>query len=315
MSSTFSSHPILDPQPRLAVMVATRDRPELLRRTISSIADQDYQGIIETIVIFDRSDPDFTLAVSEGNRPVTIITNERRPGLQGARNTGMEFTDATLIAFCDDDDLWRADKVRRQIDILVQQPDVSFVSTGIDVEFEGQSVQRVADKERITRRDLLKSRVFDATHPSTFLFRSELVEQIGLIDEDVPGGYGEDYEWILRATRKTDIVTICEPLTTILWHQASFFLQSWRMRIEGLTYVVEQHPDFASEPVGLARINGQIAFSYASLGERRNAFRAVKDTLKLHWKEPRAYLATIVALRLMSSERVMQIVQRRGRSI
>ncbi|NNE75183.1 MAG: glycosyltransferase family 2 protein [Acidimicrobiales bacterium] len=301
--------------PAVNVMVATRDRPELLRRTLQSIAEQDYQGLIETIVIFDRSEPDHSLAVTDGLRRVRVITNERKPGLQGARNTGMEQSTQPVIAFCDDDDLWRPDKVRRQVELLNQHPEVHFVSTGLAVEFEGETTERVADRTRITHRDLLRSRVFDATHPSTFLFRRSLVESVGLIDEDVPGGYGEDYEWILRATHETDIVTICEPLTTVLWHQASFFAERWQMRIDGLRYVVDQHPGFQDEPVGLARIEGQCAFALASLGDRKAALRSAFKTMRLNWKEGRAYLAILRATGLMNSEQIMRAVQKRGRSI
>lgn len=301
--------------PGVNVMVATRDRPELLRRTLSSIAAQDYEGLIETIVIFDRSEPDLSLEVADGLRQVRVISNERRPGLQGARNTGMERSDQLMIAFCDDDDLWTPDKVRRQVELLTIHPEVHFASTGLLVEFEGDTTVRVAEQNRIAHADLLRSRVFDATHPSTFLFRRSLVESVGLIDEDVPGGYGEDYEWILRATHDTDIISICEPLTTVLWHEASFFAERWQMRIDGLRYVVAQHPGFADEPVGMARIEGQIAFALASLGQRRAALASARKTIGLNWREGRAYLALLRVTGLRNSEQIMRAVQKRGRSI
>ena len=47
--------------------------------------------------------------------------------------------------------------------------------------------------------DLLKSRVF-AADPSTVLVRRRaMLERIGLVDEQTPGSYGEDHEWLLRA--------------------------------------------------------------------------------------------------------------------
>ena len=49
------------------------------------------------------------------------------------------------------------------------------------------------------------------------------IDRIGLIDEDLPGGYGEDYEWALRATRLGPAVCVPQPLVRIHWHEQSFF--------------------------------------------------------------------------------------------
>ena len=223
--------------PSVATIVATRDRPELLRQTLAAIDAQDYEGSITTIVIFDQTEPDHSLAVPEGNRQVIVVPNSRVQGLQGARNTGMLATSSDLVAFCDDDDVWVPSKIRRQVDVLRSHPDVHFVGSGVTIEYEGESVERVRDDSRVTFRDLLRSRVFEA-HPSTFLMRrAEMIDEIGLIDEDVPGGYGEDYEWLLRATRITDMILVPAPLVTVRWHTASFYAERWQMRIDGLQYL------------------------------------------------------------------------------
>ena len=59
--------------PSVATIVATRDRPELLRQTLAAIDAQDYEGSITTIVIFDQTEPDHSLAVAEGNRQVLSL--------------------------------------------------------------------------------------------------------------------------------------------------------------------------------------------------------------------------------------------------
>lgn len=298
----------------VATIVATRDRPELLRETLAAINAQDYDGVITTIVIFDVTEPDYSLAVEGGNRPVVVVPNSRVQGLQGARNTGMLATESDLVAFCDDDDVWVPSKIRRQVDLLNENPDVHFVGSGVIVEYEDTRVERVREQSRITFRDFLESRVFEA-HPSTFLMRrAELTDRIGLIDEDVPGGYGEDYEWLLRATRETDMLMVSAPLVRVRWHTASFYAERWQMRIDGLQYILDRYPEFETEPVGLARIYGQMAFAKASLGDRRGAFELAKKTLKLNPKEGRAGLALSVAAGVPSATVVSQL-QKRGMSV
>jgi glycosyltransferase involved in cell wall biosynthesis len=300
--------------PSVSTIVATRDRPELLRETLGAIAAQDYDGVITTVVVFDQTEPDMSLVVQGTNRPVMVVPNGRVQGLQGARNTGILATHGELVAFCDDDDVWGTSKIRRQVDVLQANPDVHFVGCGVLVEYDGEAVERVRDESRVTFRDLLRSRVFEA-HPSTFLMRrAELVEPMGLIDEDVPGGYGEDYEWLLRATRRTDILMVPAPLVTVRWHSASFYAERWQMRIDGLQYILDRYPEFETERAGLARIYGQMAFAKASLGDRRAAADLAKKTLKLNPKEARAALALAVAAGVPSSTVVSQL-QKRGNSI
>ncbi len=300
--------------PSITTIVATRDRPELLRETLAAIDAQEYDGDIETIVIFDQTDPDLGLEVRDGNRRVTVVKNDRRPGLQGARNTGMLATDGDLVAFCDDDDVWEPHKIRRQVEVLDANPDVHFVGSGVTVSYQGEETVRIREEPRVTFRDLLRSRVFEA-HPSTFLMRrAELIDQMGLIDEDVPGGYGEDYEWLLRAARITDIILLPEALTTVRWHTASFYSERWQMRIDGMQYILDRYPEFETEPVGLARITGQMAFAKASLGDRVGALKLAKKTLQLNPKEGRAGLAVLVAAGVPSATVVSEL-QKRGRSV
>lgn len=298
----------------VVTIVATRDRPEMLRETLAAINAQDYEGTITTIVIFDVTEPDMSLVVEGGNRPVIVVPNARQQGLQGARNSGLEATESDLVAFCDDDDVWVPSKIRRQVALLDSNPDVHFVGSGVIVEYEDERVERVREETRITFNDFLESRVFEA-HPSTFLMRrAELIDVIGLIDEDVPGGYGEDYEWLLRATRHTDMLMVPAPLVNVRWHTASFYAERWQMRIDGLQYILDRYPEFDSEPVGLARIYGQMAFAKASLGDRKGAVSMAKKALKLNPKEGRAPLALSVAAGVPSATVVSQL-QRRGMSV
>lgn len=304
-----------DGRPPVTVVVATRDRPDLLRLTLASIRDQDYEGIVETVVVYDRSEPDLSIASADRQRPVRVISNDRRPGLQGARNTGIENSGAPLIAFCDDDDRWDPGKLTAQVDLLDAHPDVGFTTTGIEIVYGDIRRPRPAGTRRVSRPDLLRSRAIEASHPSTFLFRRELIDRMGLIDEDVPGGYGEDYEFLLRATRFTDVLPVDRPCVDILWHQQSFYAERWQMRIDGLTYVVAQHRDITDDRRGYARIQGQVAFARAALGQRRAAAAEAWATIRRAPNEARAWLALLVASRVVSADRVVSVVQRTGRSI
>ncbi|MEE9416168.1 MAG: glycosyltransferase family A protein [Acidimicrobiales bacterium] len=311
----MTTEPATSQRPAVNVVVATRDRPALLDQTLKAIALQDYCGPIEVVVVYDQTEPDDRIAVDDGDRRVRVIRNGRTSGLQGARNTGIVSSVAPFVAFCDDDDVWKPHKLTAQMDLLDADSRCLMASAGIDVVFEGERLPRIPTNTRVTFADLIGSRMFESTHPSTYLMHRDLFDLVGLVDEDVPGGYGEDYEFILRAARCTDLGAVPEALVEVLWHESSFYAERWQMRIEGLNYLLERHPEFLTDAKGLARIQGQISFAFGALGQKGDAFRTAFETLRLDPLQKRAYLAILMALGVVSPDFLVAKIQRRGRSI
>jgi glycosyltransferase involved in cell wall biosynthesis len=304
-----------EPAPTVSVVVPTRDRPQLLRRAVAAILGQRYRGVVECVVVFDQSDPDLAWGELPADRQLVLARNRRTPGLAGARNSGILQASGELVAFCDDDDEWLPDKLARQVAELVARPGAAVATTGILVRYRDRTTTRLAPTRLVTHGQLLRSRLTEL-HPSTVLaWRRRLLEEIGLVDEAIPGSYAEDYEWLLRAARCAPILAVPEPLVVIHWHQSSFFADRWRTIIAALQYLVDKHRELHQEPAGLARIYGQIAFAHAALGERGPARRWARRTLALNRRERRAYLALAVSTGLVSAGTVVRTVQRSGRGI
>jgi glycosyltransferase involved in cell wall biosynthesis len=301
--------------PTVSVVVPTRDRPELLRRAVAAILGQTYKGPIECLVVFDQSDPDLDWPELPPGRTLIACRNDRTPGLAGARNSGILAATGELVAFCDDDDEWLPEKLARQVARLLATPGSAVSTTGILVRYQDRTTTRLAPTILVTHRQLLRSRLTEL-HPSTVLARRDrLLSQIGLVDEELPGSYAEDYEWLLRASRHGPVLAVPEPLAVIHWHQSSFFADRWRTIISALTYLVDKHRDFQQEPSGLARIYGQIAFAHAALGERKPARRWARRTLSLNRRERRAYLALAISLGLVSAKTVVRMAHGAGKGI
>ncbi|MFD3688081.1 glycosyltransferase [Nocardiopsis sp. NPDC058631] len=283
-----------DTWPEVTVVVPTRDRPELLRRTLRAIEEQRYPGRITTIVVFDNNLPDPALARADGERPVRVVTNTLTPGLAGARNTGVLAAHTDLVAFCDDDDTWLADKLRPQVEVMRAEPDTEMVCCGITVVYDRVEAVRSLDRTRVTFGDLIASRLTEL-HPSTFLIRRRaMVGGCGTVSEEIPGSYAEDYELLLRLAKRTPIRNIPEPGVRVLWHRRSHFSGRWQTISTALRWLLEHYPEFRLVPRGYARVAGQIAFAEASAGSRGTALRWIGATLRNRPSEGRAYLALLV---------------------
>ncbi len=307
--------------PDVDVIVATRNRPQLLRETITSILESDYPGVIRVLVVFDQSEPDRTLEADESlgaaapDRRITVLTNTRTPGLAGARNSGLVAAEADLVAFCDDDDTWMPTKLRRQVSALTDEPTAEFVCCGIDVHYDGASHPRVLDRRVITLTDLLRDRLTEL-HPSTFVMRRKAVlDGFGLVEEEIPGSYAEDYEFLLRAARRHPVINVPEVGVRVLWSKASYFTARWSTIRAALPWLLDRYPEFADVPSGQARVMGQIAFATAADHERRASVHWAWQALRRRPLEPRAYLALGVASGLMSPDWVLRQLHRTGRGI
>lgn len=299
--------------PDVGVVLATHNRPQLMRRALESILAQTYDGRIEVVVVFDRSAPDESLAQDGGDRVVTVCENTRTPGLAGARNTGIMALRTPLVAFCDDDDSWTPHKLSRQVAAL-QDTEAEFASTAMLVEYGDHRSERLAGSTSIRYADLLRSRMA-MVHSSSFLIRrTALVDGIGLVDETIPESMCEDWDLLLRATKRHPVVHVDEPLIVVQWGE-SYFNERWSVKNTAHEWMLEHHPDILSSRVGAGRVYGQLAFGNAALGNRRESLRWAVRALRTHLLEPRAVLALLVAARVVSDETVMRALQKRGHGI
>ncbi len=282
-----------------SVVIATRDRPVLLRRAIDAVLMQEHDAPLEIVVVFDRSEPDHALETIEGvvgreDRRIRVIENDHSPGLAGARNTGVAAAAHEWIAFCDDDDEWLEGKLKKQFEAIARTPGARVATTGVYIHFEGEDTERIADQATLTFEGFLNDRMTEV-HPSATLASAELIAEMGDVDETIPGGYGEDYDWLLRAARLSPFALAPEPLIRVHWHGASFFFEKWKTIDEALEFLVEKYPEFHDQPAGLARIRGQQAIARGAMKQRGAALRTAVETFKLKPTEKRVPVALLVA--------------------
>jgi GT2 family glycosyltransferase len=153
-------------------------------------------------------------------------------------------------------------------------------------------------------------------HSSNLLYRRrDFLERVGLIDEGLPRGQNEDYEWLLRAARFGPIAVVREALVRVNWEPRSWFSGRWDTMIAAHLYMLERHPEFRGEPRGLARIYGQIAFYHAAAGRGREARRWAMRAFRADPREPRLYLALVASAGLVRAERLVTWANRRGKGI
>lgn len=297
----------------VSVLIATMDRPKLLRRAIDGVLSQAHEGAIEIVLCYDNDQPDMSLEMVDGDRSIRVITNTNSKGLAGARNTGVAAASHPWIAFCDDDDEWLPGKLAAQFAALEQTPGARVATTGIFIHYKDTDTARIPDPALLTFTGFINDRMTDV-HPSATLASAELIAEIGDVDETIPGGYGEDYDWLLRAAKLSEYAVAPEPLVRVYWHGGSYFFEKWKTIDEALEFLVNKYPAFHDQPEGLARIRGQQAVAKAAMGDRVAAVKTAFETFRLKPTEKRVPVALVVAAGVPAGT-VLKLAHKLGKGI
>ncbi|MDX6738980.1 glycosyltransferase family 2 protein [Actinocorallia sp. A-T 12471] len=310
MTPPSATDPSLTAPPSVGVVVPTLNRPLLLRETLESVREQDYPGVLKTIVVYDQSEPDLSLASDDPLRPVEVIVNTRTPGAAGARNSGLLAAGTEYVGFCDDTDLFLPGKVTAQVAVLTSEPETEVVCCGLRL--FGRTIEdtdRGIPRPRVTREDLLGGHNPNL-HPSALLLR----RSSGLLfDEEIPGSYGEDYEFVLRAAGRAPIRQIPFVGLGLRWHEGSYFsvLNNAPLISEAAQWMLAKH-EFPCG--GYAHWAGKVAFAEAVSARRSSALKWIWRTMVARPLDPRALLALAVTVGVPAAF-IMKNLDRIGRGV
>ncbi|MBQ3366884.1 MAG: glycosyltransferase family 2 protein [Acidaminococcaceae bacterium] len=174
-------------EPLISVVVVTYNRARYLKEALDSILRQTFKNY--EIILVDDGSVDNTKEIVEQYEGIRYIYQEHG-GISKARNTAVKAAKGKWIATLDSDDLWKKEKLQKQVDYLEAHPECRIVYTAFcnfaDVS-EDILNERQAKLLQSAGRSYLPSALIDA----------RLFDEIGLYDETIE--WGEDIEWIFRS--------------------------------------------------------------------------------------------------------------------
>lgn len=107
----------------VSIITPAHNSEKFISQTIQSVQKQSYLNW-EMIIVDDFSS-DKTIEIVDSfilkDKRIKLIKLEKNSGTGEARNTAIEFATGKYIAFLDSDDLWKADKLEKQLDFLTKK--------------------------------------------------------------------------------------------------------------------------------------------------------------------------------------------------
>jgi glycosyltransferase involved in cell wall biosynthesis len=182
-----------------SVIVPTKDRADYLRVALRSLAAQDLgAGAYEVVVVDDGPSPQ-TRAVTEeaaaqAGAPIRYVERAGVPGLNSARNTGVEATTAPLVVFVDDDVEAPAGWLRELVEGRRRHPGALVVGGPIELRLEGFRLPMCGREDPpITTLDAgPEDREIEVVWGANMAADRHAFELAGMFDAGVPYGFDED---------------------------------------------------------------------------------------------------------------------------
>lgn len=121
---------------KLSVALCTYNGEKYLQEQLNSIASQTM--LPDELVVCDDGSKDSTLSLlndfrQQVNFPVHIYQNDSNLGSTKNFEKAITLCQGELITLCDQDDLWRTNKLQRSVEVLDAHPDAGYVFSDADL--------------------------------------------------------------------------------------------------------------------------------------------------------------------------------------
>lgn len=203
-----------------------------LREALASVFAQT---LPPSEVILVDSSPEATLDGVNGHRDQITYYYQAPRGVSAARNLGIQKAKGKYVALLDADDLWLAEKLEKQVDLLERNPNLGFCFStvwnlvdGCDGQIPREPFLPLALRQwmagNLQHEGAVSGGIYElllevnCIATSSLLIRREIFEIVGCFNESL--NHGEDYDFELRLARRFPAVFITEPTSRYRVHNS-----------------------------------------------------------------------------------------------
>ncbi|KAA9302215.1 MULTISPECIES: glycosyltransferase [Aerococcus] len=160
------------------IMSEYNTSPEIFTKAIQSVLNQTFSDF--ELIIVNDGNPDFKKMITDFTDPrIKIIENTSNLGLPSSLNKAISQARGRYIARMDTDDISHPDRLQKQYEFIIQNPQYSVVGTSINYLTEKNELIPKIYRGQITENDLMNR--IAPVHPSVLMVKDDL-EAIGCYD-------------------------------------------------------------------------------------------------------------------------------------
>jgi len=192
----------------ISVIIPTFDRCELLRRALDSVLKQTQKP--REIIVVDNGSKDHTYEMVSSLFSNVIYLKKKKKGVSASRNRGISSAKSNWIALLDSDDVWKPEKLEKQIAFNINNPKYRLIHTN-EIWYRNNKFLNQLKKHKKSGGDIFKNSLsLCCISPSSTLIKKEIFSDYGYFDESLE--VCEDYDMWIRITAKEEVGYLDEPM-------------------------------------------------------------------------------------------------------
>ena len=268
--------------PRVSVILPTFNRAQELDRSIKSVLNQTFIDF-ELLIVDDGSTDNTQEVINKYLQDKRVKSYwQTNSGASIARNLGLTKSNLEFIAFQDSDDIWREDRLEKQISIMDDNPECGFVYS---------DMQRVLQNGKefylevpvVDSNEVINPKTSDfqviGIGMQTILVRKAIVDQIGEFDPEFPRFI--DLEWFIRIAKITKFIKVKEAL--VRYYQMPGISSDPRKAATARILLLNKYKDDIYRKKSYVSLQlSKIALAYWRAGDMHDAYDFAKRSFVLN---------------------------------
>ena len=216
---------------KLSILIPAYNMKECTNQCLASIR-RTVRIPYEVIIIDDGSQEDECVSIREGGDDVRVLYSKQHHGVSHALNMGIGAAEGAVILFLHADIILAPNTVDDLLDVLIENPQIGAVSAVATREHKYEQIFQNIDYHNwdgfVSTAEHIRAKK-EKPHPEIFtelfclMVRRDVVEAVGLLDEDYQTPPVAEFDYTARMTRLGyQLVSLS---TVYVHHQESVHVQ------------------------------------------------------------------------------------------
>ncbi|GAA6323819.1 glycosyltransferase family 2 protein [Fusobacterium ulcerans] len=146
-------------EPLVSIITPLYNSEKYIGKTIESVLNQTYKNW-EMLIIDDCSKDNGVKIVNNyilKDKRIKLFRNEKNEGVSFSRNRAIDLSQGKYIAFLDSDDLWKKEKLEKQISFM-EKNNIALSYTGYEkINMDGSLRSEIKVPAKLDYKELLKN--------------------------------------------------------------------------------------------------------------------------------------------------------------
>lgn len=206
--------------PLVSIVMVNYNKEQFLREAVESVIAQTYRNW--ELIIVDDGSTDNSAEILKGYKDerIRLYFLEENRHICYATNYGLERVRGEYVARLDSDDVWRADKLEKQIEFFRNTPEAEICFTKLDIiDGNGEIVNekeaalyRMYNERQKNRAEWVRFFFYvgNSLIQSTLMLKTSLLREVGYFNFSYMQAH--DFDFFVRLIKKSDFYFIEEPL-------------------------------------------------------------------------------------------------------